>query len=109
MRNDTFQWFTMRGCKGPEVESCLVFLETARRIVHLECMRWGKYQRMSLETLGEGEVDTVGVHLGHCKDFSFYFKGNRVPLLLLSQEETCYDLDLKASFWLECGELAIRD
>lgn len=52
-----------------------------------------KYQRMSLERLGWVEVDIVGVHLGHCKNFSFYFKGHdwatelKVPMMLLSQKE----------------------
>lgn len=65
----------MGGCKGPEVETCLLFSDTSRRLVHLECMRWVEISGDEFREVMVGRSEPCRGLVGHCKDFGFYFEG----------------------------------
>lgn len=76
MRSDIFLWwFSMGGCKDPEVEMCLLYSETSRRLVHLECMRWVEISGDEFRKVRVGRGEPFRGLGGHCKDFGFYIEG----------------------------------
>lgn len=72
-----FCWFTTGGCKGPEVETCLFFSETARSLVHVEGRGQGNDHGPRLQRLGQATSGRGGPCrglIGHCKILALVLK-----------------------------------